>query len=47
MKTKSKQELKREMEKARKDWEIIRNERHKEEEKIAKKMHKYLTIHYK
>ncbi len=40
MKTKSKQELKREMEKARKDWEIIRNERHKEEEKIATKMHK-------
>ena len=40
MKTKSKQELKREMEKARKDLEIIRNERRKEEEKIAKKMHK-------
>jgi len=40
MKTKSKQELKREMEKARKDWHKLKDQQHKEEKKIANKIHK-------
>ena len=40
MKTKSKQELKREMEKARKDLHKIKDQLYNEEKKIAERIHK-------